>query len=553
MLTNLTISQFSIVDHLHIEFQPGMTAITGETGAGKSLSLDALSMVLGARADSQSIRHGADKAIIIAEFDIEHHPHIIEWLQDNDLATGENECLLKRTITREGRSKASINGLPVNLQKLRELGVQLVDMHSQHAHHKLLQREEHEKLLDAFAGITTNVDEVRQCHVAWKAKQQTLTRTAKQLSDAENRKEYLKFQLQEFESLAMTDGEYAHIEKRHQQLANAEQLQHTLHEAINLCEGDSPSVRQQLQRCEQLITPLSEQSDELQDALNLLDSAAIQIEEACLSLKQNLESLQASPNELMDLETRLTSFHDLARKHKCKPDELPVIRKNLEDELDNLQQGDDTLIRLEQEVQKKAQEYHKLAMALSHKRELAARTLSKRIKVQLAQLGMGNCDFTVALNHNQENAGNTGYDAIEFLVSTNPGQPALPLQKVASGGELSRISLAIQVIIAETTATPVLVFDEVDVGIGGATAEVVGRLMKSLGKKSQIISVTHQPQVASLADRHLIAAKRQIKKQTTTRLAAAGDTARVKEIARMLGGVEITDRTLDHAREMLAL
>ncbi|MCY4045786.1 MAG: DNA repair protein RecN [Cellvibrionales bacterium] len=553
MLTHLSLSDFTIADKLQMDFTAGMTAITGETGAGKSLVLDALNMVLGARSDQQVIRHGSDKTSITASFDIDNLHTIKAWLEDHDLATDDHECILHRSIAKDGRSKASCNGTPITLAKMRELGSQLVDMHSQHAHHKLLQRNHHESLLDGFAHLEKSVSHVKTAFENWHDKQHRLDSLSMQLNDAENRKEYLNFQLEEFNQLDIQPNEYPELEKRHAQLANAGELQSSCHQALQLCRMNDESIERQLQHCQQLLTPLACHDERIASITQLLEAANINISEACSELRQGLDSFHASPHELNDIESRLSQFNDLARKHRCKPEELPTLQEQLALELDNLQQGDDRLIALEHEVQQARMHYHKAAIELSNLRELGARKLSKKIKGQLSLLGMNECKLSVALNHNPETPRVTGYDAVEFMVSTNPGQPLQPLKKIASGGELSRISLAIQVVIAETTAMPILVFDEVDVGIGGATAEVVGKLMKTLAQKSQIISVTHQPQVASQADQHLKAQKSQARQKTTTKLACLTQNDRIHEIARMLGGMEITDTTLNHAKEMIGI
>ena len=498
MLTHLSLSDFTIADKLQMDFTAGMTAITGETGAGKSL-------------------------------------------------------VLERAITKDGRSKATVNGTPITLAKMRELGSQLVDMHSQHAHHKLLQRTHHESLLDAFAHLETQVSEVKTAYEIWHDKQDRLDSLSIQLNDAENRKEYLNFQLEEFSHLDIQPNEYPQLEKRHAQSANAGELQFGCHQALLLCRMNDESIERQLQQCQQMLMPLAGHDERINNITQLLEAANINISEACGELRQGLDSFHSSPQELNEIESRLSQFNDLARKHRCNPEDLLNLQEQLCQELDNLQQGDDRLIVLEHEVQQARLVYHKTAVELSNLRELGARKLSKKIKSQLAKLGMNECQLSVALNHNPETPRVTGYDAVEFMVSTNPGQPLQPLKKIASGGELSRISLAIQVVIAETTAMPVLVFDEVDVGIGGATAEVVGKLMKMLAQKSQIISVTHQPQVASQADQHLKAQKNQTKETTTTKLASLNQNDRIHEIARMLGGMEITDTTLNHAKEMIGL
>lgn len=551
MLLRLAISNFMIAQQLTINFEKGMTAITGETGAGKSLTLDALSLLLGARSDSQMVRHGADRANLVAEFSLDNLPLVSKWLDENDYATTDHECIIQRAINKDGRSRATINGIPTNLQKLKELGALLIDMHSQHAHHKLLDKSHHETLIDSFGGLLSDTNKINKAYRQWQQSEQAYNGLKAKLNDADNRKEYLAFQLAEFEALCIQEGEYPQLEHQHKQLANAEAFQQGCLEALNLCRDSDVNILQQLKQAHQALLPFTELSDTLQNTLQLIESAQINIEEAMTDLTSLNHESAAAPEQLVSIEHRLSQFHDLARKHRTEPSELMALQLNLEAELEQLSQGDSDLNTLESQSKKYLAAYLEEASLLSQKRTFAAKKLENKIKKQLALLGMQNCQFNVGLTQDKHKPTSTGIDQVEFLVATNPGQIPAPLARIASGGELSRISLAIQVSIAEKSATPILVFDEVDVGIGGATAEVVGKLMRSLGEHTQIISITHQPQVASQANQHLKACKNQKKHSTDTAMTTLDDQGKITEIARMLGGVEITERTIEHAKEML--
>ncbi|CAA0103005.1 DNA repair protein RecN [BD1-7 clade bacterium] len=551
MLVSLSVSHFTIADQLNIDFRSGMTAITGETGAGKSIALDALGLALGARSDSNVVRHGSDKADIRAVFDLSKLPAVRQWLATQDLDC-DDECITRRVITKEGRSRAYINGQPVNLQSLKALGAQLVDIHSQHAHHQLLDREYHQHLLDAFANNGSKVDAVNKHYKAWRQTQSRIEQIHSQNHENDTRREYLQFQLQEFKELALQDGEYQQLESRHQLIANAEKLQQTCQQSLMVCrDADDSAVIDQLQRSLHDLEPLADQSPTIKEAHQLISSAMIQVEEACYSLRDQLDNINSDQSELAQLESRLSAIHDLARKHRCEPETLLDTQTRLTNELDQLVNADAHLEQLASEAQTHLTSYHLAAAKLADQRSKSAKKLGKQIKAQLTLLGMGNCVFEVALNSNTEHVSLNGYEQVEFKVATNPGQPAQGLHKIASGGELSRISLAIQVITAQTSTIPTLVFDEVDVGIGGATAEVVGRLLRQLAGDAQIVCVTHQPQVASQAHQHYYVAKQQTAANTTTQMISLDKDDKVKEIARMLGGIEITQRTLEHAEEML--
>ena len=482
MLVSLSISQYTIAEKLSIDFLDGMTAITGETGAGKSIALDALGLALGARADSAVVRYGSEKADIRAVFDISPLKHVKQWLQDHDFdmdGCSEEDCILRRVITKDGRSRAYINGQPVNLQTLKQLGSKLVDIHSQHAHHQLLQREYHQTLLDAFGKHDKTVEKVSSTFSQWQKVKKQIQAIENANSEAEQRREYLQFQLKEFAELQIQEGEYAQLEQQHKQLANAESLKDSCAMTLAICrDNEQTSLLDQLQHCLHNLHEVSAYNQATADASELLENAKMQIEEACYSLRNELESLSEDHQDLQTLEQRLGSFHDLARKHRVDAEVLHEVEANISEELQTLDNSDIQLESLAEENKNLEQAYILAATELSQQRHKSANKLTLGIKRQLKALGMANCEFTVALNSDVNQVSNAGFDSIEFLVSTNPGQPPQGLQKIASGGELSRISLAIQVITAKSSTIPTLVFDEVDVGIGGATAEVVCRLLK---------------------------------------------------------------------------
>lgn len=551
MLAQLTISQFTLVEHLTLDFKQGMTVITGETGAGKSITLDALNLVLGARSDSQMVRQNANKAMIIASFNIDNQTHIQQWLNENDLATDENECLLQRSISKEGRSKAMINGFPVSIQQLKNIGNQLVDMQCQHAHHQLLHKDYHATLLDNYAGIQAQVKILSECFQTLNKAQKSFNEKQQNLEDALQRRAYLEFQLAEFKDLAIQPDEYQQLDKTQQNLANQESIQSACQQALLICKEEENSLAHQLQRCINQLNPLHEKSTAIAEALQLLETTAIHLDEASASLKSGLTQSSQDQSQLGQIESRLACFHDLARKHRTEPSQLIATQQQLQAELEQIDQGDAHLAELSEQITSLKNQFDQLATQLTQQRKQASQKLAKTIQQQLQHLGMAHCKINIALNTDQTQPNAQGFEHTEFLVSTNPGQPFQPLQKIASGGELSRISLAIQVVNAKTTALPLLVFDEVDVGIGGGTAEVVGQLMHQLATNTQIISITHQPQVASQADHHLLAVKHQQKDKTFSMLNLLNQQQRIEEIARMLGGIAITEKTKAHAREML--
>jgi DNA repair protein RecN (Recombination protein N) len=547
MLTHISISNYTIVSDLEMEFAPGMTVITGETGAGKSIMLDALGLCLGDRADPKAVRHGCPRAEIVAAFDIGELPRPTTWLRERDLHTGD-ECLLRRVITAEGRSRAYINGSSSTLQDCAELGEMLIDIHSQHAHQSLLRKPVQRQLLDAFAGHVPLTRTLEETASEWLRNRRELDLLTGARDEQTARAQLLAYQVEELDELALQDGELAGLENEQKLLANAEQILHEAHQALELCDAQESGTRQALQ----LISGDSHPARGVNNARDLLDSAAIALNEARGEIQQYIDSVEIDPQRLQEVQQRLESIYDVARKHRVLPEEVATLHGNLREELQGLEDGGQRIEQLQQEMESLAARYAADAAKLGKQRARAARKLVKEASAVLSSLAMDQCRMEIALPPRDSEAPHPhGGEDIEFLISTNPGSPPQPLGKIASGGELSRISLAIQVVTASTGTVPSMVFDEVDVGIGGAVAEVVGKLLRTLSDRAQVLCVTHLPQVAAQGHQHLQVSKLSDKDSVQTSLRQLAEDDKVQEIARMLGGVKITDQTLAHAREML--
>ncbi|MBD3734887.1 MAG: DNA repair protein RecN [Pseudomonas balearica] len=553
MLVHLSVHNYAIVEHLDLELQRGMTVISGETGAGKSIMLDALGLALGDRADSSVVRQGADKADILASFDLADIPDAQAWLAARDL-DNDGPCILRRVITAEGRSRGYINGSPCPQGDLKALGELLIDIHSQHEHQSLLKPDTHRRLLDEYAGAQ---ELARQVHLAaqrWKQTRQTLDRLSNASDEQRARHQLLSYQLEELENLALGEHELEQLEQEHKNLANAGQLLGACQQVMELCsENDAGNVLSALTSSLQRLTAFQGQSGALGEAVNLLASAQIQVEEAVGELNRFIDHFDADPQRQQALEERLDAIYSLARKHRVQPAELPELQQRLLSELESLNADDEAVERLGEELEAYARHYLEKAEELSRVRQAAATCLGEAVEDEIQRLGMPGGRFSVVLKPVApgENPPH-GLELVEFLVSANPGQPPRALAKVASGGELSRISLAIQVITAQTSRTPTLVFDEVDVGIGGPTAEIVGQLLRRLGERGQVLTVTHLPQVAAQGQNHLFVHKARGADETRTAVAELNGDARVEEIARMLGGVDLTEQSLAHARQMVS-
>lgn len=553
MLVHLAVNNYAIVDHLEIELGGGMSVITGETGAGKSIMLDALALTLGDRADSGAVRSGADKADLLATFDISDIPEAQAWLAARDLASNEAQVILRRVVTAEGRSRGYINGSPSPQQDLKALGEMLIDIHSQHEHQSLLKTDTHRRLLDNYAGAAELARQVELAAQRCRQTEQALARANQASDDFTARLQLITYQLEELDSLSLQEGELEELESDQRQLANADQILQTCQQVINLCsESDGGSALQALSASLQRLGSLKSHNRNLDEASNLLTSAQIQIEEAVGELTRYLDHFDADPERQQQIEERLGSIYDLARKHRVHPEELPALQQRLIDELEGLQQNEADTERLAEELVAFQEHYRQLGTQLSSVRAAAATKLADAVSAEIHRLGMPGGRISVQLNPTKTDSYSPhGLESVEFLVSANPGQPAKPLAKVASGGELSRISLGIQVITAQTSRVPTLVFDEVDVGIGGPTAEIVGQLLRQLGERGQVLTVTHLPQVAAQGHQHLFVRKERSADSTRTCIDRLDECGRVQQVARMLGGVDMTEESLAHARKLL--
>lgn len=552
MLTQLTVSNYAIAERVELQFNKGMTALTGETGAGKSIVLDALGLAMGGRADAGAVRHGAKRADITATFDVSGIAEALQWLESHEL-DDDSDCILRRVISKDGRSRAYINGQPCPLAHLKDLGGLLMDIHSQHQHQSLLRKETHRKLIDEFAGAEELASQTREAWKAWNQIRTKLIERQQNAEESEARLQLLRYQVEELDRLALEAGEQEQLEKEQAQLSQADAILHSSHHAALLCTEDETNaanlVRQALQQLEQLPTEVPA----LADTLQMLKEAEIQISEAGDNLRHFVDDYEADPARLSEVEERLSAIYQMARKHRIGPEELPEFHKRQNAELAELNGGEGSLEKLEEELANQRKGFDELAGKLSEVRAKAAGDLDQRIAGELAQLSMPLVQFVTHLNRSgQSEPAPHGLEEVEFLVSANPGQPARPLAKVASGGELSRISLAIQVVVAQTSTTPTLIFDEVDVGIGGGTAEVVGKLLRSLGDNGQVICVTHLPQVAAQCHQHLFVSKFTQQDATFSKIESLDDEARISEVARMLGGVDMTEHTIAHATEMFS-
>ena len=551
MLTSVSVRNFAIIDQVSLELGSGMTVLTGETGAGKSILVDALGLVLGDRADAAAVRHGAERAEITATFDLGDLPEAAAWLGENEL-DADDECVLRRVVGAEGRSRAWINGAPTTLQTLRELGEMLVDIHGQHEHQSLGRAAVQRELLDARlpdAGPVTTVRDAWQC---WREATEERDRLRAAARDREQRLDLLRYQFRELEAFAPEAGEAARLETEYSQLANSGRLAEGAGGALELVyEGESGSAHGAVSRAADMLEALLRLDPRLEGPQRLLAEAEIQLSEAAAELRSYLGDLEMDPARLDVVQERLEGLKGLAHKHQVEADELPARRSALEHEIEELEQAEVRRGRADAQVAAAEKSYRQAAGVLSKARRAAAGKFSEQVTALMQQLGMPGGRFLVAVEHDPDGACQPqGLDDIEFRVTANPGQPPAPVARVASGGELSRISLAIQVAAKSAQPIPVMVFDEVDSGVGGGVAEIVGRRLAELGARAQVLCVTHLPQVASQAQHHLRVAKLTDGETTRTTLKPLTEAEKVEELARMLGGVEITGTTRAHAREM---
>lgn len=546
MLTDLSIRDYAIVQRLDIELHAGMTCVTGETGAGKSIMLDALGLCIGDRAEAKAVRAGADRAEISALFSIEKLPEAQAWLDRAALLEG-HECLIRRTVSSDGRSRAFINGSSATLAQCKELGELLVDLHSQHAHQSLLRRSVQRELLDAFSETTAealSIAEEANCIRTLKHELETLRSSSNEIAE---RRDLLNYQIDELSGLSFGDAELESLEFDQKLLSNASWIMETVHAIAEQCGGLSDQLRSS-------VSQLSDDrlGSKIDESRELVLSSQIQLDEAASELRRFLAGVELDPQRLREVESRLDTAYTLARKHRIRPEELSGHLETLSTELENLEHGSQRLDELESEIEARHARWTENAQALTEKRKQGARRLAERSMELLAQLAMERCELDVGfIEITAEKLDPRGLEEVEIWIATNPGSQPGPLNKVASGGELSRISLALQVAVADKATAPTMIFDEVDVGVGGAVADVVGALLKTLADNVQVLCVTHLPQVAAKGHQHI-----QVSKTgdhvVTTSLQYLSDDERVEELSRMLGGAVVTDATRENARELLA-
>ena len=552
MLTQLAIQNFAIVRFLELDLRPGMTCITGETGAGKSIAIDALGLCLGERAEASMVRPGAEKAELTARFTLENNPQARQWLEQNELAMDE-ECLLRRVITEEGRSRAYINGTPVPIGQLKALGQQLLNIHGQHAHQLLLKPEHQLTILDAYAGHHELLDQTRSTFSQWRQQHHELQKLKTEQEQRQSRRQLLEYQVEELDEFAQGEQEFAEIEQEHSRLANGSEIVEQCQGCLDLLyDNEEITIAGLLTSVTDKLEKLTDLDASLQPVATMLQEAVIQVQESHHELRHYLERLEIDPERFNTLEQRLSRTMELARKHHVRPTELYTLHQQLRQELDSLTQDEERLDTLQQALTQSRDSYQQAAQRLSASRVRHANELATLITEKIQALSMPDGQLQIRVQElAQSSPSALGQDQIEFLVTTNPGQPLQPLAKVASGGELSRISLAIQVITAQRVATPTLIFDEVDVGISGPTAAIVGELLRELGRSTQVLVVTHLPQVAGQGHQHLFVSKQSDGKSTETLMQSLDTQGRLDELARLLGGNQITANTRANARELL--
>jgi len=553
MLQTISLRDFVIVDQLELDFSSGFTVLTGETGAGKSILLDALSLVLGERADSSQIREGCTRAEISALFQInpEQLSHFSQWLDEQGFPVedGGQSLLLKRTVESNGRSRAFINGSVATLAQLREAGDQLVDIHGQHAHQLLLKGGAQRELLDRHAGLLLLASDVAQAFKTLNDSRRRLTQAENAGQDIERERERLEWQLEELNALAPQSGEWATIQSEHARLANGAKLIGGCQEAIEILSDADNSLESTLSKVCGNVGALAAHDPALVDISASLESAQIQLDEAIHGLNRYLQKIDLDPARLEQVEERMQALHGAAKKYRSEVDHLPILLSETAERLEALT-ASQNIEALREKVKQEEVAYLKLGKQLSQKRSQAAKELGGLVTDAMQNLSMAGGRLEIALTPLAE-GGSFGLEQIEFLVAGHVGSTPRPLAKVASGGELARISLAISVITSKASFTPTLIFDEVDAGIGGAVAETVGKLLNQLGRSHQILCVTHLPQVAAQGNHHLKVSKSQNGDKTISQVQALGRVERVEEVARMLGGATITDTTRRHARELL--
>jgi DNA repair protein RecN (Recombination protein N) len=553
MLTRIHIRDFAIIDKLELELRRGMTVLTGETGAGKSILIDALGLVFGDRATSDDVRANADKADVTLALAVRDHAAVHRWLSEHDLDTGDDECLLRRVVARDGRSRAYINGSPVALQLVRQLGEMLVDIHGQHQHQLLLRPPAQRQVLDAHADIGERLAALAASYRELRTLKKKLQMLCAQGRGHEDRLDLLRFQVRELSGLDLNPNECDELDTEHRRLSHAGRLKEAALAAyIALYEADESTLDARLASIIGDLESLRDMDSELGEPVDLLHEAQAQLREAAIGLRRYSDRVDIDPQRLAWVEARLADIHDLARKHRVDATQLPARLVELQAELASLSSPEFDVEGIRTRLEAVENEYRSLAQAIHELREGAALELSRAVTKAMQALGMSGGRFEIAVESIASGEPTPhGLDHVEFRVRAARSQPIRPLHKIASGGELSRISLALQIIVAQDLSIPTLIFDEVDTGIGGGVAEAVGRQLRELGERRQVLCVTHLPQVAAQAHNHYQVNKRTDDQTARALVVPLEPKARVEEIARMLGGLEMTDKTRAHASEMI--
>lgn len=566
MLKHLYIRNFAIIDELELDLHNGMTALTGETGAGKSILLGALNLVLGDRADNDSIKQGSDHAEVVAEFDISRLHDASSWLVTHELNT-DDECILRRRISKDGRSRAYINSTPVNLQVIRELAEMLIDIHGQHEHQSIMKAAVQRQLLDDSANHSPLLETVSNLYVELKLADEQLQHLRETSQQQNDRLDLLRFQTRELDTLALEEDEYNKLGTQHQRMANAEKLSSSVEQAIQLLsEDENQNVQSSVSRILNSLDEISEIDNKLMPVSEMLNEALVQVDESVSLLQSYRDAIDLDQSQLADIEQRMQQILDLSRKHRVEPSALQALHEQLQNELEDIDHLDERLDELEHKHKELEDKYYQACNNLTASRKKAAEKLNRNITKSMQTLGMSGGRFVIQIDSEDNKHSVYGLDNIEFTVTANTGQACKPLSRVASGGELARISLAIQMILANNSKIPSLIFDEVDSGVGGGIAEIVGQHLRALANNgqgrvdskkskqqyaSQVICITHLPQVASQAHHHLRVEKFTRNKQTGSRVLTLDKEQRREEIARMLSGIDITDNSLKHADEMI--
>ena len=555
MLTQLTINNFAIVRHLNLELSEGMSVITGETGAGKSIAIDALGLCLGYRSESSMIRNGADKADITATFQMQPNSPAYLWLKDHELLDEENshECILRRMINLEGRSKAFVNNRPLPISQLRELGQYLIHLNGQHAPQLLLKSEYQLELVDNYAGIHNLLGKMQEQYNKWRKLHQQVKNFRQQCKENEARKQLLQYQVDELDEFDIKEGEFEEMEETHTRLSNSEELTEMSQSVLDLLSDDNSNADSLIYNAIRYLEDLVDVDANYQSSLDMLNEALIQVQEASSEVRALADSIEQDPELLAELDERISRAMSLAKKHYVSPNELWQHHSVLQDELQKLVDFEDNEDQLIADEKKAYRECVALAEQIYQERVSAAQKLAEQVTSQIKALSMENSEFYIDIQHDVKKLTPNGADFVEFNLRSNLGQNAQPLAKIASGGELSRISLAVQVLTANKLSTPTIIFDEVDVGISGIAATTVGRLLRQLGNKCQVLCVTHLPQVASHGHQHFNVQKYVKDNQTETQMSLLSERERVNALARLLGGSKITDAVLANAQEMLSL